>query len=224
MIVSFQVIIFSFVYLIDVLNSDMTSSISFYDIGTDFIPLNSDELLGIHSSILTKFSCALLCHEDPQCRTFVFDPPTCRLYEGERETGQVIFTSNSAMIGEILYDDIDLSSSYNQTCDHCYPDRYLVCKNDRCQCPLNTFWNGQDKCLNQQYINSAMTCNDDEWCRQDLNLTCFCNKCQCPAQTFWSDQRCVPQYTQGIPCNSSDQCRSDLQLVCSRINQTCVCK
>jgi hypothetical protein len=57
----------------------MSSSVFFHSIGTDFAPINPQELTGIYSQILTEYSCSFLSHQDPQCRTFVFDSPTCRL-------------------------------------------------------------------------------------------------------------------------------------------------
>jgi hypothetical protein len=223
MILPFKMILFLLLSSIDVLNSGMVSDIYFYQQGTDFAPLSWLALLGTFSSISTELSCSLLCHQDPRCRTFVFNPPTCRLYEADFTTGQLISaSSSSSIVGEILYDNIDLSSSYNQTCDHCYPDRYLVCQNNRCLCPSGTYWNGINKCLYQQYLNAR--CDNDEWCRQDINMTCIYNKCQCPLQTFWYNQTCIPQFAAGTPCNTSNQCRNDQQMVCSRINKTCISK
>ena len=201
------------------------STILLHAKGTDFIPANPRQLLGVQSSISTNFGCSLLCHQNPQCRTFVFDPPTCRLYDGAQSTGQVLSSPSSSMaVGEILYDNVDSSASYNQSCDHCYPDRYLVCRNNQCLCPPNTYWNGHGQCVNQQFVDPSSTCVSNDWCRADMNLTCICNQCQCPPRTFWYNQMCVPQYGAGAACNSSNQCRNDLYMVCSRINKTCISK
>lgn len=201
---------------------DLTSIVKFQDLGTDFIPANQIEFRGAYLSVLSKFQCAVLCHEDPQCRTIVFDFPSCRLYEGSLEKGSVIPSlSANSVVGNIDYDNIDLSSRYNQSCNYCYPDRYLVCRNNTCQCPLNTFWNGQDKCVNQLYVNSVIACQNNGWCREDLNLTCSFLACECPMHTFWNDQTCEDQFLAGIPCNTTDQCRNDLNLTCSHSNKTC---
>jgi hypothetical protein len=221
--ISIQIASFCLCIAFNVLHSQKSSLIDFHGTGTDFRPANPRELLGIHSSVQSKVDCSFLCNQDPQCRTLVFDSSICYLYEGSGDTGHVFTaTSSSSIVGELIYDDINLTSAYNQSCDHCYLDRYLVCKNDLCQCPPDTFWNGQDKCINQQYVEPALTCNSDEWCRQDMNLTCIYNKCQCPPRTFWGNQTCIPQFFQGTPCNTSDQCRNDLHMVCSRINKTCI--
>jgi hypothetical protein len=205
-----------------VLYADLTSYTNLYNVASDFIPANPAELRGIHSSIYVMIDCALLCHEDPQCRTFVFDSPFCRLYEDSASTGSIINSSSiSSIVGAINYDNINLASAYNQSCDHCYPDRYLVCTDNRCQCPSNTFWDGQSKCLNQLYMYSTLTCQSDNWCRQDLNLTCQCGTCRCPFQNFWNNITCVPQFLSGASCNTSDQCRNDLNLTCSRTSKIC---
>ena len=207
---------------IDLSKSDLTSSIEFRSGNNDFTPLNSCELIDIHSSIQSESDCAFLCHRHPQCRTFVFNTFTCRLYEGPIKSGKMISTSSvNSIVGEINYNNINLSSRYNKSCDYCSPDRYLICKNNRCQCPSNTYWNEKNQCINQQYVNSILTCKENNWCREDLNLKCLCQKCQCPWKTFWNNQTCFPQFLQGQTCSNSDQCRHDLQLVCSRTNKTC---
>jgi hypothetical protein len=217
-----KIICFYFLVIVGDVHSDMSSYISFHDKGIDFVPLTSQELIEIHSLIYSEVDCAFLCHRDPQCRTFVFNTPTCRLYESSSDTGQIVSTSSSnSVVGEIDYDHINLASAYYQTCDHYYPDRYLVCTNSRCQCPSDTIWNGQNKCINPPAVESLSTCNNNVSCRHDLNLTCICNKCQCPPGFFWSNQSCIPQFSQCVYCSTSIQCRNDLQLVCSRINNTC---
>lgn len=212
-----------FVLLIgDFLDADMLSVIDFHSEGTGFIPVNPRQLISTISSAGSKETCAYLCHQNPSCRTFVSDTSTCQLYEGTITTGQVVpAVSTMSLVGGISYDNIDLSSSFNRSCDHCYPDRYLVCQAGRCQCPSGTFWNGKGQCINEQFVGSTVSCEKDIWCRQDMNLSCVCGKCQCPLRTFWKNDSCVPQFLHGVSCNSSDQCRTDLQLVCSRINKTC---
>jgi hypothetical protein len=204
------------------LHADLTSYTDLSDVAKDFIPANPAELRGIHSSIDSATDCAILCNEDPQCRTFVSDPPFCRLYEGSSSTGSITNSpSANSIVGAINYDNINLASAYNQSCDHCYPDRYLVCRNNICQCPLNTFWDGQSKCLNTLYVNSPSTCQSDDWCRPDMNLTCQCGTCQCSLQTYWNNITCAPQLLSGAACNTSGQCRNDLSLTCSQTNKIC---
>ena len=219
-----------FIYLfysnyIDVLFANMISYATVHDSGTDFVPFNSRELLITYSSISSKMACFKLCHTNVQCRTFVYDSPTCRLYESQLQTGQIITAASaSSLVGEILYNNINLSSSYNQSCDRCYPDRYLVCKDSRCQCPPNTYWDGISKCLNQLYVDSTTACSSNNWCREDMNMTCLCGKCRCPPQTYWLNKTCVPQRLAGESCNNSAECRNDLHIVCARNKKTCSCK
>ncbi|CAF1154031.1 unnamed protein product [Adineta ricciae] len=149
----------------------MSSYIDFHPDGTDFIPANSAEIRGNHSSVVSAFSCVLLCHQDPQCRTFVFDSSICQLYEGSSDTGLIVTSpSTNRLVGSINYDLVQLANTYNKSCDHCFPDRYLVYRNITCQCPLNSFYNGQGKCLNELYPDSSMICEDDKWCRQTMRI------------------------------------------------------
>ena len=169
---------------IDILNSDMSSVINFQNEGTRFIPLNPRQLIST-ISVQSKRNCAYLCHQNPSCRTFVFDTSVCQLYDASIHTGQIVSASSaSSIVGGIRYDKIDLSSRYNQTCDHCFPDRYLVCRNSRCQCPSSTFWNEYNQCVDQKFVEATAFCARDSWCREDANLSCVCMKCQCPLRTF----------------------------------------
>lgn len=164
-----------------VCQGDMSSYIDLHRDGADFIPASSVEILGNHSSVASTFPCALLCHQDPQCRTFVFDSSICQLYEGSSDTGLVSNSySVNRLVGSINYDAVRLANTYNKSCEHCFPDRYLVCRNNTFQCPLHSFYNGQGKCLNELYPDSSLVCEDDKWCRQSMNQTCQCGKCQCP--------------------------------------------
>ena len=206
---------------IDILNGDMSSLAKFQHPGSLFIPLSPRQLISTNS-VQSKRNCAYLCNQNPLCRTFVFDTSVCQLYDASLTTGQVVSApSVNSIVGGIVYDNIDLSSRYNQTCDRCFPDRYLVCRNSRCQCPSSTFWNEYNQCVDQQFVGSTSLCAKDSWCRQDMNLSCVCTKCQCPVRTFWKNGSCIGQFLAGVSCNTSDQCRNDLQLVCSRINKTC---
>jgi hypothetical protein len=208
---------------IHLLYADLVSYIDLHSPGTDFIPANPIELRGTHSVIASAYDCALLCHQDPQCRTFVFDSFICQLYKGSANTGSIVASPlTTRVVGEINYSPINVASAFNQSCDHCYPDRYLVCRNNTCQCPEGTFYNNQGGCINQLYVNSTLACEDNNWCNQDLNLTCSCGQCQCPVGTIWKNKTCAPQLLVGAYCNSSDQCRNDLNLVCSRQNKTCI--
>ena len=154
------------------------SSIRLTTIGTAFQPRNPVELLGTFSNVRSLLRCSMQCNQNRQCRTFDYDRSSlvCRQYEGEFSTGTVLNDSIpfSSRIGSILYnttDTLQLYSSYNHTCDQCGigMNRYLQCTNNTCQCPPDTYSNGQ-MCSNQLYNGSV--CNYSSACRQDLNLTC----------------------------------------------------
>ncbi|CAF1158902.1 unnamed protein product [Adineta ricciae] len=202
--------------------TDVRSRIDLYRSGFDFIPANSVELLATYSSINSYFNCGILCNQNPQCRTFVYDTPMCELFESAVTTGSIVSSpSTTRLVGAVNYNGINVSSAYNKSCSYCYPDRYLVCTNGTCQCPSGTYYDNQGNCINQIYVNSTTTCQANNWCNQQLNLTCQCGQCQCPLQQFWKNKTCVPQLLAGKPCNTSSQCRNDLNLVCSRKNKTC---
>ncbi|CAF1139607.1 unnamed protein product, partial [Didymodactylos carnosus] len=141
--------------------------------GIEFQPANEIELLSTDINVKSLMICASWCNQNPQCRTFDYQsssPLRCRLFEGGSSTGtQVNSSSPTSRLGAISYYP-ELYSAYNQSCNRCQQSRYLLCVNDRCQCPPNTFWNSS-MCSNQHY--SGLTCQADDWCRQDLNLTCF---------------------------------------------------
>ncbi|CAF1244126.1 unnamed protein product [Adineta ricciae] len=215
-------IIFLFIH-VHTLYADFISNINVQNQGFDFIPANPIELFQTYSSVSSAFKCALRCHQDPQCRTYVYDLSICQLYQGSSDTGSIVPSpSTTRIVGAINYKNINVASAYNQSCDHCFPDRYLVCRNNTCQCPTGTFYDNQGHCLNQLYADSTLTCEDDSWCNQALNLSCQCGKCQCPNGYVWRNKTCIPQLMSGISCNTSDDCRKDLHLMCSQNNKICI--
>ena len=168
--------------IIPLISGNLISTIQFLNTGTDFIPINPIELISVSTDVLSMANCAQLCNQNLLCRTIVFDPPSCRLYESYLDTGSVIASSSSkSVVGAVDYNNVNLSPAFNQSCDHCYLDRYLVCQNSTCQCPLHTYWDGQNTCLNQLFQN--WSCEADNWCREDLNLSCICGKCQYPTNS-----------------------------------------
>lgn len=114
---------------------------------------------------------SLECNLNIQCRTFDFDESTlaCRLFEGAFETGSVINNSLTSRVGFLRYFPHHYHA-YNQSCSMCLNDRYLICKNQSCTCPMNSFWNGTI-CENQRYENQS--CVNDDWCRfNQLSFKC----------------------------------------------------
>ncbi|CAF1308819.1 unnamed protein product [Adineta ricciae] len=91
--------------------------------------------------------CPMLCHKDARCRTIKY-------YRSWLD---------------YLYDNIDLTPKYNQSCDYCAQDRYLVCRNDTCQCPVHTYWTNKT-CQSQSFTGAP--CNSSRQCRNDLGLVC----------------------------------------------------
>ena len=147
--------------------------------GTAFQPRQQIELLGTFANIQSLTICLIHCHQNRQCRTFDYDESSriCRLFEGDFSTGTVTANSNlsSSRVGAILYNTAHTAQSYllyNETCDQCSTNtnRYLQCRNNTCQCPENTYWNGQ-VCLNQLY-NGSNCSHGWSSCREDLNITC----------------------------------------------------
>ncbi|CAF4574497.1 unnamed protein product, partial [Didymodactylos carnosus] len=113
--------------------------------------------------------------------TFDYDTLSkrCRLFEGEITTGKVNRSAaipSTSRVSSIAYTQ-HLYLAYNQTCDQCQINRYLLCINQTCQCPPHTYWNAW-MCLNQGYNGSL--CQNDQWCRTDKNITCsssnFCGQ------------------------------------------------
>ncbi|CAF1123952.1 unnamed protein product [Adineta ricciae] len=154
----------------DMISTDFMSYIHVYDSGVNYIPTDPVELICIHSSVLSLVQCAVLCHKDARCHTFVSDLPSCRLYESSPQTGSLVSSaSHDTIVGSIIYDNIDLTSKYNQSCDHCAQDRYLVCRNGTCQCPVQTYWTNQT-CQSQSFTGAP--CNSSKQCRNDLGLVC----------------------------------------------------
>ena len=154
------------------------SSIHLTEFGTAFQPPNPIELLGTFANVRSLLRCAMQCNENRRCRTFDYDRSSlvCRQFESDFSTGTVLKNStlSSSRIGSIrcnTTDALQQYSAYNQSCDQCGIgiNRYLQCINSTCQCPPNTYWNGE-LCSNQLY--SGSTCMSSSQCRQDFNLTC----------------------------------------------------
>lgn len=89
-------------------------------IGTDFIPANSTELIMIYTGLPTSTACYYRCHFHPKCRTMVGDmirPFTCRLYESSIDTGTVVFAASSTSRVAVIHQNHTYFPRYNQSCD-----------------------------------------------------------------------------------------------------------
>jgi hypothetical protein len=143
------------------------------ELGTEFLPIDPNELL-LTARKQSQMMCATACHQQWACRTFDYDPIShwCRLYEGDLTTGSTIVNSSlpNSIVASIEF-SLDLYvESHNQPCQACEYSRYEQRVNNSCQCPLHTYWNG-NQCLSQFFENQP--CTQADACRQDLNLTCM---------------------------------------------------
>lgn len=96
------------------------SMVTIEQMGTDFIPANSTELIETYTGLFTSTACYYRCHFHPKCRTAVSDmiwPFTCRLYESSIDTGTVIFGASSASRVAAVHQNYTRFSNYNQSCE-----------------------------------------------------------------------------------------------------------
>ncbi|CAF3561440.1 unnamed protein product [Rotaria socialis] len=72
-----------------------------------------------------------------------------QLYQSDLPSGNItVVQGSTSRVGRIQYRP-QFYIGYNQTCDRCQVNRYLICQNTKCQCPrLATYWDGQ-MCQNQ---------------------------------------------------------------------------
>lgn len=164
--------------VIDCLQQTYQSTIELSDRGTTFIPQVSFELPLQNYIVRSLMQCAQQCNQNVLCRVFVYDEITldCQLYQSDLSSGNITSVlQTTSRVGHLRYQS-KLYVDYNQTCDRCQVNRYLICQNARCLCPPpTTYWDGQ-MCQNQ--LSYGKTCNSSSWCRQDWNLSCIFGSCQ----------------------------------------------
>lgn len=105
------------------------------------------------------------------CRTFDYDSLSyiCRLFEGAIDTGSIVSSVSTSRIGALHFSP-QYFVAYGQSCFHCEQNRYLICLNETCRCPIHSFWNGV-YCENQRYLQAP--CSEPDSCRSDvLGLQC----------------------------------------------------
>ncbi|CAF1193988.1 unnamed protein product [Adineta steineri] len=92
-----------FFYLILLTNGFQPIYFKLSQIGNEFEAANSTELLIIFDNIRSVIRCAILCSYNIQCRTFNFHSNShqCYLFEGSIDTGHIISTSSSIIVGWI---------------------------------------------------------------------------------------------------------------------------
>ena len=145
--------------------------------GYEFHPANSVELLDTFSNIRRAISCAILCYGHRLCRTFHFNADThsCRLFEGAMDTGVLVPTASVDVVGSIKMHSSTFTL-FNASSQLCTDDRFLSsdASSGLCQCPIHTVWNGS-MCLNQRFNGGF--CINENWCRMDVGLTCVASLC-----------------------------------------------
>ena len=147
------------------------SHIVMNDIGSYFLPNQDVEWLD--DMLVPSFEeCFHQCNQNVDCRTFDYNltPNECRLFLVEPSPGQIVY--NSSLISQAGYVELAWGdySGYNQTCDQCEQKRYLICDQNMCRCPWNTFWDGSI-CRKQKYNGDL--CNVDDECNSyNYNLRC----------------------------------------------------
>ncbi|CAF1422970.1 unnamed protein product, partial [Didymodactylos carnosus] len=143
------------------------------DFGTSFIPADPMELIST-IWVSSEISCTETCNINLLCRTYDYDTLSkrCRLFEGEITTGQVNRSAaipSTSRVSSIVYTE-QLYLAYNQTCDKCQINRYLLCINNICQCTPHTCWNGDRGCC---YFYGQIS--DVTSMSQTINLTAYAN-------------------------------------------------
>lgn len=162
------------------IEASLESYVSISSLGNTFTPKSITETPLATLSTSSLLICGIQCNQNQLCRTFVYEKSSsiCQLYQSDSQSGNITTTNAiTSVVGQIQYIP-ELFVNYNRTCDQCQINRYLTCRNDRCQCPsTTTYWNGQ-MCRNQHYYGES--CSQSNWCRNDLNLTCVFSSCQSP--------------------------------------------
>lgn len=173
------------IWLFQAVHTYYKSTITKSSKGVQFLPVNPIELLSTTWE-LSFMRCLKQCNQNPQCRTFDFDTQStrCRLFEGAASTGQLVAsTSLFSQVGSVVF-DASQYSAYGLSCDHCQMNRYLLCVNQVCTCPLHTYWNGL-LCENQKYAGSS--CNLPDECRvESFNLSCSPKTCSVTGKRLFS--------------------------------------
>lgn len=119
------------------------------------------------------FTCAQLCHSTMECRILDFDAQShrCRLFEGNFRTmgSLAVSLSPQSRVGSItLLPEYFLN--YGQMCSSCQGSRSLTCRNNTCQCPIRTYFDGSI-CQSKKILGN--NCGNSTECRSDLNYTCL---------------------------------------------------
>ncbi|CAF1083574.1 unnamed protein product [Adineta steineri] len=169
-----------FVCLLRIIDGFQPSQFTLSQAGYRFQPESNVQLIFTFSNIRTSVTCAIHCYQNILCRTFDFDSSShqCRLFEGSVDTGTLISTVITTLVGWIEM-DASMFSLYNATSDQCINNRFLYSDiiSGRCECPMHTFYDGS-MCLNQRFDGN--TCANNSWCRTDLNINCIASICVGP--------------------------------------------
>lgn len=142
--------------------------------GLGFSPFDHEALFLSEMNVTSILSCTRRCHSQRQCRIFDYDSQStrCRLFQGDAVTmGQLVFSTPSSRVGTIRITS-DQFINIGQPCSMCVDNRYVICTNGTCQCPVNTMFDGSI-CRAQKV--SGQSCQNGSECRSDLNYTCLYN-------------------------------------------------
>ena len=158
------------------LNNGYESVFDISSFGYEFVPADSFyPPISIFSSKKLLY-CSIVCNQRQDCRTFDYNEETkeCRVWDVDLMTsGSIVlsFSKNRSSVGSVRFLENIYSKIYNESCDRCIQNRYIICNSNtsRCQCPPKTYWNGSI-CLSQLLYNQI--CSSNEVCRSDLNLSC----------------------------------------------------
>lgn len=157
--------------------------IDFSGSGYEFSPKDMVALFLESISVNSTGLCAEKCHSMPLCRTFDFDPISCRcrIFQGDSDsTGSIISSfSSQSVVGSIAFNPAQFIS-YRQSCSFCQGSRYLQCINKTCQCQSNTYFDGSI-CRSQKLLGG--TCINTTDCRIDRNYSCLPRQ-QCGRKYF----------------------------------------
>lgn len=117
--------------------------------------------------------CLQLCHDHPQCHSFDYNDQSrrCRLFPTDIDVNDPVMTISTphSIIGSVQFKP-EYFSTYGQPCSACMNSNYLICLNDTCQCPSQTFFDGST-CRSQKLL--GQDCRREHECRMDLGYTCL---------------------------------------------------
>jgi hypothetical protein len=152
---------------------DWQSSANVSGSGFEFSPVDQSSLFLFEVTAKSIISCTATCQSATGCRIFDYDNQShrCRMFQGDIATmGSIVASSSSqSRVGTIKLLP-EYFVNWGQPCSYCLGSHFLVCINNSCRCPPDTFFNGSS-CQSQKLLGAD--CNNSAECRTDLNYTCL---------------------------------------------------